>query len=68
MSNNSPIQQWKRIHEALLEKERHLTQLLVRYARGNVEAAVVEHVKMEVDILHKLADAMFQEAFGARDG
>jgi hypothetical protein len=66
MSDSTEIQQWKRVNEALLEKERHLMQLLVRYARGDVDADVVDGVRAEVAVIRELADAAFNQAFGPR--
>jgi hypothetical protein len=66
MADSTEIQEWKRINTTLLEKERHLTQLLVRYARGAVGADVVDEGKMEVDFLRELADVLFARAFCGR--
>lgn len=58
--------EWQRAHENLLQKERHLTQLAVRHARGESCNAALEALKTEVTVLRKLADALFEAAFPVR--
>lgn len=58
--------EWQRVHDNLLQKERHLAQLAVRHARGQIATEDLDALKAEVGFLRKLADALFETAFSAR--
>ena len=68
MMDRPQIGQWTRISQALMEKERHLAQLLVMEARGDVSVAVVQRVRSEVEALRRLADSTFDAEFGSSPG
>jgi hypothetical protein len=64
MTDSAEIQEWKHTAQALLEKQRHLDQLLVRVARGDYHAEMLDQVRAEVEVLRELEDATFNAAFG----
>jgi DNA-binding GntR family transcriptional regulator len=54
---------WQRAHAQLLEKERHLEQVVVRHAKGAVTTAELAALQAETERLRQAANAMFNAVF-----
>jgi hypothetical protein len=54
---------WQRAHALLLEKERHLEQMVVRHAQGVATGAQLAALRAETEQLREAANAMFNAVF-----
>jgi hypothetical protein len=63
MDNIDSVEDWERTRVSLLEKERHLTQLSVRGARGEVSSEQLDALRREVEQLRMLDGIKFKLAF-----
>jgi cell division protein FtsB len=63
MVDTGGAESWQRAHALLLQKERHLEQLVVRHAQGAATAAEVAALKAEADQLREQANALFNAVF-----
>jgi hypothetical protein len=62
IEKNGPVREWEHARALLLEKERHLTQLSLRSARGHGPDEL-DALRTEVDRLRLLDGVMFKLAF-----
>jgi hypothetical protein len=60
----SLLQDWQRMHAALLDKERLLADIATRHAFGEVSEEELAQARQDVGALRALADAIFARAFG----
>jgi hypothetical protein len=63
MDRRMAREEWQVAHETVLAKERHLAQLGVLAARGEVPAAQMQRLRTDLEVLRKLTDTLFTVAF-----
>lgn len=64
MLDKESLQDWQRMHELLLRKERALADLAMDHAIGKATVEELEALQKEVTVMRELADAIFLRAFG----
>jgi hypothetical protein len=63
MERRMAREEWQTANEMVLAKERHMTQLEVLAARGEVPAADMQRLHTDLEVLRKLTDTLFTMAF-----
>lgn len=64
MRDDAHLQDWRRMHELLLEQERLFAAKAIEHALGQATAAELDALHQEVRAIRALADAIFEKAFG----
>jgi hypothetical protein len=64
VSESSPLDAWRKAHQALLAKERAFSRLVRRCAHGQAPPDEVEGARMELLALRELVDVVLQKALG----
>ncbi len=63
-SEPSPLDTWRKAHQALLAKERAFARLVRRCAHGQAKPDELEGARMELLALRELVDVVLQKALG----
>lgn len=60
--NNTTLQDWLKAHAALLEAERHLSDLALDFAAGRITQEELNTARENVVVLRALCDTVFRRA------
>jgi hypothetical protein len=64
MPNDAQLQEWKRAHDLLLQKERLFAAKAIEHALGRAAADELGALEREVREMRRTAHALFEAAFG----